>query len=404
MPLLDFLEYKTLLACECVLAIVFTVLFFGIHRIFPQVRGAFPIAMSYGFLVPETIFLALGGHVSPVISVLMANTLTLSSMIAMYEAIVQFTGVPNRRWLLWFLAFTSFAVVYFNTEVHPNMLPCVISLAAVMACIRGFTAMALFRRARHSTQRTTMVLFGLFITLLASINLADAQLLMRRIQSSGLTNLREVSIQMRAVEMIGIAVSGVFFLVLTSREMVSRRRMENHRDALTGTFDRSGLELNMAIELERSNRSNQPFSIAMVEVNDLKKLIETEGRAAGNATLREVGEAIASELRGTDQVGRFSTDLFLIVLSHTTQQEAFIVAERIAATAGKLSMLKSGQPVTLRVGITESAPHDLIEQMVQRAVYALLRAKSNALNAPSVVLADRSAYEAAEDAQISVVA
>ena len=59
------------------------------------------IALSFALVIPEAIFRAIGGHAAPVISVLMANTVTLSSLIAMYEAIVQFSGGPNRRWLLW---------------------------------------------------------------------------------------------------------------------------------------------------------------------------------------------------------------------------------------------------------------------------------------------------------------
>ena len=100
MHLSDFLDYKTLLASECVLGIVFTIVFAGLRRVFPQVRGANPVALSFALVVPETIFRAMGGNVPPVVSVLMANTLTISSLIAMYEGILQFTGGPNRRWVL----------------------------------------------------------------------------------------------------------------------------------------------------------------------------------------------------------------------------------------------------------------------------------------------------------------
>ena len=405
MHILDFLDYKTLLVCECVLAIVFTIVFLGLKRIFPQVRGAYPIALGYALVVPETIFMALGGHVSPVISVLMANTLTISSLIAMYEAVLQFTGGVNRRWLLWFMAFTSFAVVYFNTEVHLNMVPCIISLALVMAAIRGFTALALFKRSMRSTQRTTLLLFGLFLAILAAVSLRLAW----TTYAYGLPNrISEQSAEqalMRATGMVYLAMAGLYFLVLTSRELVSRRRIDAHRDGLTGTFNRGGLDLNLAVEMERSSRSGQAFSIALVEIDHLERILEAEGRPAGNATMREVATAIGGRLRGTDHIGRYSGDLFLLLLSQTSQHDALIVAERVAGEVGKLKLLTDSQPLTLSVGITESVPNETGAQMIARAEQALLLAKSDGGNCSRVVRAERTERtDATADSRVSAVA
>jgi diguanylate cyclase (GGDEF)-like protein len=400
--MLGFLEYKTLLVCECVLAIVFAIVFLGMNRIFPQVRGAFPVAMSYALLVPETIFFALGGHVSPVISVLMANTLTLSSMIAMYEGIVQFTGGVSRRWLLWFIAFTSFAVVYFNTEVHPNLAPCVISLAVVMGAIQGFSAFALFKRSMQSTQSKTLLLYGFFLTALGLNSLWLAWTTFAHGVPSDPVALRELQVTIRATEILSMAVSGLCFLVLTSRELVSRRRTDATRDALTGTINRDALELNLALEVERYSRSGQVFSVAMVEVDHLKRVVEAEGRVAANATLREVGAAIAGQLRGTDHVGRFSGDHFLLVLSQTAQQEALIVAARVTAVVGKLKM--QAEPVTLSIGITESAPKDSSAELISRAEQALFLAKNEGPNRCLVLTAGQGAAGDTSATRLSALA
>jgi diguanylate cyclase (GGDEF)-like protein len=402
MHLLDFLDYKTLLVCECMLAIVYTVVFLGLKRIFPQVRGAYPIALSYALAAPGTIFMALGGHVSPVVSVLMANTLTISSLIAMYEAVLQFTGGQNRRWLLWFIAFTSFAVVYFNTEVRLNLAPCIISLAVVMAVIRGFTAIALFKRSRRSTQRKTLILFGFLLTGLGGISLRLAWMTYVHGLPDGISEQGAQQALMRATGMFYLATSGLCFLVLTSRELVSRRRIEAHRDGLTGTFNRDGLELNLAIEMERSSRSGQPFSIALVEIDHLGQILEREGRPAANATMREVAATIGGQLRGTDHIGRYSGDLFLLLLSQTVQHEALIVAERVAGEAGKLKLLTDSQPITLSLGITESVPNESSAQMISRADQALLLAKSAGGNCSRVVLAERT--DATSDSRVSAVA
>jgi len=402
MHLSDFLDYKTLLASECVLGIVFAIVFAGLNRIFPQVRGAYPVALSFALVVPETIFRAMGGHVAPVISVLMANTLTLSSLIAMYEGILQFTGGPNRRWFLWFVAFCSFSVVYYDTEVHSNVAPCIISVSLVMALIRGFSAQALFRKSVRSTQRKTLQLFGLFLCAMGFISLRLAWNTYRDGLPTGMTEVSAEQAMMRATGMFYMAIAGLFFLVLTSRELASRRRVEVHRDALTGTFNRGGLELNLAIEMERSARSGNAFSIALIEVDQLGRILESEGRAGGNATLREAAEAIGGQLRGTDHIGRFSGDMFLLVLSQTVQTEALIVAERISNEVGKLKLLTGSEPLTLSVGITESAPGDAGGVMISRAEQALFLAKSEGRNCSRVVLAARA--DAAAPTGVSAVA
>ena len=207
---------------------------------------------------------------------------------------------------------------------------------------------------------------------------------------------------MRATGMFYMAAAGLYFLVITSRELVTRRRMDAHRDRATGTIDRGGLDLALSVEMERSSRSGQSFSIAMVEIDHLGRIQEAEGRAGGNATMREVAAAIGGQLRGTDQIGRYSGDLFLLVLSQTAQHEALIVADRVAAEVAKLRLVTNAQPITLSIGITESVPTDSIVQMVSRAEQALFLAKSEGQNCCRVVLAGQG--DTAADVKVSAVA
>ncbi len=404
MHLLDFLDYKTLLLCECVLAIVFTVVFLGMKRVFPQVRGAYPAALSYALIVPGTIFLAMGGHISPVVSVLMANTLTLSSLIAMYEAVLQFTGGINRRWLLWFIAFSSFSVVYYNTEVHPNLAPCIISVSLVMAVIRGFTAHALFKRSMQSAQRTTLRFFGAFLAILALINLRLAWNTLQLGLPTGTTELSAEQALMRATGIIYLTATGLYLMVITSRELVTRRRIETNSDRVTGTLNRVGLDLNLATEMERSSRSGQSFSVAMVEIDHLGRIQQDEGQAGGNATLREVAEAIAAQLRGTDHIGRYAKDIFLMILSQTAQHEAQVVAERVSAEVGKLKLVTNATPILLSVGISESVENEPIELMIMRAEQAMTLAKESGGNCCKVILAPKVEVPGGTDSRASAVA
>jgi len=403
MHLLDFLDYKTLLVCQCVLAIVFTIVFLGLKRMFPQARGAYPAALSFALIVPETIFMALGGHVSPVVSVLMANTLTLSSLIAMYEGVLQLTGGSNRRWLLWFIAFCSFSVVYYNTEVEPNLARCIVSVAVVMAIIRLFTAQALFRRSLRSTQRTTLRFFGILLVILAGISLRLAWNTFWSGLPTGTTEMNAQQAMMRATGIFYMVSAGLYFLVISTRELATQRRGFEHRDRVTGAVSRTGLDLNLAMQMEHWSQSGLSFSIAMVQIDSLGRIQQEEGVGGGNATLREVALAIGGQLRGTDVIGRFTGDLFLLILSQTGQQEALVVADRVSTEVGKLKLLTNAKPITLSIGITESAPNESLSQMLERADRALLLAREDGENCTRVLLAE-NADRTAPDSRASAVA
>ena len=403
MRVLDYLDYKTLLACECVLAILFTIVFIGLKRIFPQARGAYPAALSFALIVPETIFMAMDGHVSPVVSVLMANSLTLGSLIAMYEAVLQFTGGPNRRWLLWFIAFCSFSVVYYSTEVQPNLARSIVSVAVVMAIIRLFTAQALFKRSMRSTQRTTLRFFGILLVILAYISLRLAWNTYRFGLPTGITEINAQQAIMRATGIFYMVSAGLYFLILTSHELAIRRQGSPNRDRVTGVLNRIGLDLNLAMEMDRWSRSGLGFSIAMVQTDSLGRIQQEEGVVGANATLREVARTIGGQLRGTDVIGRFTDDLFLLILSQTTQEEALVVADRVSAEVSRLKLVTLAEPITLSIGITASAPNETIAQMLQRADQALLLARQNGENCTRVLLASNPDTEAA-DSRVSTVA
>jgi diguanylate cyclase (GGDEF)-like protein len=288
--------------------------------------------------------------------------------------------------------------------VHRNLAPCIISVSLVMAVIRGYSALTLFRQSARSTQRKTMQLFGVFLCGMGLVSLRLVWNTSVHGLPNGTTEISAEQAMMRATGLFYMATAGLFFLVLTSRELISRRRSEVHRDMLTGAFNRGGLELNLSVEMERSSRSGQAFSIVLVEVDQLGRILEQEGQGGGNATLREVAEAIGGQLRGTDHVGRFSGDLFLLVLSQTAQQEALIVAERISKATGKLKLLTGSEPITLSVGITESAMHETGAQMIARAEQALAAAKAEGRNCSRVVLAARVESVGGADSTVSAVA
>jgi diguanylate cyclase (GGDEF)-like protein len=81
-------------------------------------------------------------------------------------------------------------------------------------------------------------------------------------------------------------------------------------DALTGLLNRRALEAMLA---ERAG-TPQAGTLAVVDLNDLKKLNDLHGHAAGDAAIRLVARALRAQFRITDPVFRIGGDEFLVLL------------------------------------------------------------------------------------------
>jgi PleD family two-component response regulator len=75
----------------------------------------------------------------------------------------------------------------------------------------------------------------------------------------------------------------------------------------------------------------------------------------------------------------------------------------VSTEVGKLKLLTNAKPITLSIGITESAPNESLAQMLERADRALLLAREDGENCTRVLLAE-NADRTAPDSRASAVA
>ncbi len=100
-------------------------------------------------------------------------------------------------------------------------------------------------------------------------------------------------------------------------------------DELTGLLNRRAIMDHAEAEWHRSAREQRPMCVVMVDVDNLKKINDTEGHLAGDQALISVGKAIADSKRPYDWAGRWGGDEFLLVLPGANLVEAAEVADRI---------------------------------------------------------------------------
>ena len=108
---------------------------------------------------------------------------------------------------------------------------------------------------------------------------------------------------------------------------VEEMRKQTMVDALTGLYNRLGLNVRLHDEYRRAERFQSPLTLMLIDIDRLKQINDEYGHSVGDQILRGAAQAIKNTLRETDYGARWGGDEFAIVAPNTTEP----AAERLGA-------------------------------------------------------------------------
>ncbi len=148
-------------------------------------------------------------------------------------------------------------------------------------------------------------------------------------------------------------------------------------DELTGIFNRRGILDLLKREVARSERFNLPLSIAMVDVDDFKRINDTFGHVTGDKVLKAVALIMKSAIRRIDMLGRYGGEEFLIIFPNTPKDNARVAAEKLRkeVESHKFKYRDQEFRVTISLGVAEYTYGDSVEVLISKADEALYKAK-----------------------------
>jgi diguanylate cyclase (GGDEF)-like protein len=152
------------------------------------------------------------------------------------------------------------------------------------------------------------------------------------------------------------------------------------KDSLTRLWNRRYFQERLEAEFARSLRYEQPLSILLFDLDDLKQLNDHNGHRAGDLALRQVAAAIRGNARNSDVVARWGGDEFVLLAPNTGEEEALGLADRVrlsvSATRG------DGPGTTVSVGVSTVGIRRMnnAEALVRVADSALYEAKEGGRN------------------------
>ena len=126
-------------------------------------------------------------------------------------------------------------------------------------------------------------------------------------------------------------------------------------DDLTGVGNRRHLLQRLTEECARSERSNQPFALLVVDLDGFKTINDTHGHAAGDACLQHFTLMAQTRLRTGDMLARTGGDEFCVVLPTSTLREGAMIARRIIQVCRDDAAACVGKdiPIAVSIGVAQ---------------------------------------------------
>jgi diguanylate cyclase (GGDEF)-like protein/PAS domain S-box-containing protein len=176
------------------------------------------------------------------------------------------------------------------------------------------------------------------------------------------------------------AVKGVF---VVAHDVSSHRTLEAqlaHRafhDPLTGLANRALFRDRVDQALAR-DPSGEHVAVIFVDLDDFKKVNDTQGHAAGDALLVRVAAMLLESTRGCDLIARFGGDEFAVLLARIAHPDhVSAVAARIAAALRRpIALPERAVVVGASLGIARGHPGTNADELLREADLAMYRAKA----------------------------
>jgi len=117
----------------------------------------------------------------------------------------------------------------------------------------------------------------------------------------------------------------------------------------------------------------------MLDIDNFKKINDTYGHKFGDEVLIKVANAIESNLRKTDMVGRYGGEEFLVIFTQTDIKGSLNTAERIRKSVEDISCEEKDIKVTVSGGVFERTDEDS-SATITTADSLMYKAKQNGKN------------------------
>lgn len=148
-------------------------------------------------------------------------------------------------------------------------------------------------------------------------------------------------------------------------------------DTLTGALNRKGLDEAMTRELATVQRKKTALCVALLDIDNFKKLNDSKGHSTGDAALTHLATVTRETLRPQDVVARYGGEEFVILLPDTALENGVNAMTRLQRALTRRYFLAGKEQIliTFSAGVAQLGDGESGEDAIKRADQAMYLAK-----------------------------
>jgi diguanylate cyclase (GGDEF)-like protein len=176
--------------------------------------------------------------------------------------------------------------------------------------------------------------------------------------------------------------------LLKIKELKETLNVATTTDELTGLHNRKYLHERLEAEISRAKRYKTQLSCLLFDIDFFKVVNDMYGYDWGDILLRSLADKLKFLVRKEDVLTRYGDEEFLLVLPNTTEENAFLFAERFRRDIEKMEFIPAGEaerhPITISGGIATYPCLENVDEdantMIRYSEHALYNAKKRGKN------------------------
>lgn len=127
-------------------------------------------------------------------------------------------------------------------------------------------------------------------------------------------------------------------------------------------------------------RSNTPFHLAMIDLDNFKKINDTYGHPTGDFVLQHVSKIGLERLGGTHSIYRFGGEELVAIFCGITFAECYEIVDSWRYTVSRKKWREQNLTVTFSCGIASSGDGKTLDEIIASADKSLYEAKESGKN------------------------
>jgi diguanylate cyclase (GGDEF)-like protein len=143
--------------------------------------------------------------------------------------------------------------------------------------------------------------------------------------------------------------------------------MNTRMDPLADLLSADSFDALIAREELRRGRTGEMLSVAMIDVDGVRRVNREHGAGAGSEMLRMCVTTMRQTLRAIDDVARVGPDEFAVLLHATDSRSANVWADRFEDELAAVSFEHVAGPVTCSIGIADISNHPTLMAAAAKA-------------------------------------